>query len=161
MKKLPFNENWTCGGKPVTLPHDAQIGEKRSRDTSDGGHGYFPGGVYTYEKIFAVPDEFRGKTLILEFEGVYRRAFVSLNGREIARHAYGYTGFFVPLTDLNGTGENRLTVTADNSELPNSRWYTGSGIYRPVWLWVCEFPEVVFSFSSLTRQNRYWPGYSG
>lgn len=140
MKKLPFNENWTCNGKSVTLPHDAQIGEKRSRDTSDGGHGYFPGGVYTYEKIFAVPDEFRRKTLILEFEGVYRHAVVSLNGREIARHAYGYTGFFVPLTDLTGTGENRLTVTADNSELPNSRWYTGSGIYRPVWLWVCE-PE--------------------
>ncbi len=140
MKKLPFNDCWTCGGKPVTLPHDAQIGERRSRDTSDGGHGYFPGEVYTYEKIFAIPDEFRGKTLILEFEGVYRHAVVSLNGKEIARHAYGYTGFFVPLTALNGTEENRLTVTADNSALPNSRWYTGSGIYRPVWLWVCE-PE--------------------
>ncbi len=138
MQKLSFNEHWTCNQIPVTLPHDAQIGEKRSRDASDGGHGYFPGGVYTYEKIFTIPEAFRGKVLLLEFEGVYRNAVVSLNGREIARHAYGYTGFFAELAELNESGENRLTVTADNSELPNSRWYTGSGIWRPVWLWICE-----------------------
>ena len=62
MKKLPFNDCWTCNGKSVTLPHDAQIGEKRSRDTSDGGHGYFPGGVYTYEKIYADEDPASAET---------------------------------------------------------------------------------------------------
>lgn len=96
MKKESFNKDWTCNGKPVTLPHDA------------------------------------------EFEGVYKNATVSLNGKEIAFHAYGYTRFFVELGELNFGKENTLTVVADNSRLPNSRWYSGSGIYRPVWVYVCE-----------------------
>ena len=137
MQKRSFNNGWLCNGEPVTLPHDAQIREARGAAVSNGGHGYFPGGVYTYEKTFTVPEEWNGKTLILEFEGVYKNAAVSLNGKEIASHAYGYTNFFVELKDLNA-GENVLTVVADNSKLPNSRWYSGSGIYRPVWLYVCE-----------------------
>ena len=138
MKKESFNRDWTCNGKPVTLPHDAQITEKRGADISNGGHGYFPGGVYTYEKRFLAPEAWADKTVILEFEGVYKNATVSLNGKEIAFHAYGYTRFFVELEELNIGGENTLTVVADNSRLPNSRWYSGSGIYRPVWLYVCE-----------------------
>ena len=55
MQKLSFNQNWLFGGKVITLPHDAQITEKRGENTSGGGHGYFPGGVYTYEKTFTVP----------------------------------------------------------------------------------------------------------
>ena len=137
MKKLNFNDHWTVNGTPVTLPHDAQITELRSKDASNGGHGYFPGGVYTYEKTFAVPEEWQDKTLIVEFEGVYKNATVKLNGKELAFHAYGYTNFFVELKDFV-PGENKLTVVADNSKLPNSRWYSGSGIYRPVWLYVCE-----------------------
>lgn len=137
MKKLDFNANWTCNGKAVTLPHDAQITELRSKDASNGGHGYFPGGVYMYEKTFTVPAEWQDKTLIVEFEGVYKNATVSLNGKELCFHAYGYTNFFVKLDNL-ASGENTLTVVADNAKLPNSRWYTGSGIYRPVWLYVCE-----------------------
>ncbi len=138
MKKESFNKDWICNGKPVTLPHDAQIIEKRGADVSDGGHGYFPGGVYTYEKRFLAPEAWADKTVILEFEGVYKNATVSLNGKEIAFHAYGYTRFFVELEELNIGGENTLTVVADNSKLPNSRWYSGSGIYRPVWVYVCE-----------------------
>lgn len=145
MKKLSFNENWTVSGKPVTLPHDAQITEKRSKDASNGGHGYFPGGVYTYEKKFTAPKEWSGKRVILEFEGVYRNATVSLNGKELCFNPYGYTGFFVALDGLAYGAENVLTVVADNSKLPNSRWYSGSGIYRPVWLYVCDkiLPESV------------------
>ena len=135
MQKIAFNNNWTCNGKPVTLPHDAQITEKRSADTSNGGHGYFPGGIYTYEKTFSAPDEWADMTVLVEFEGVYKNATVSLNGKELCFHPYGYTGFFVELTDLNFGDENTLTVVADNSKLPNSRWYSGSGIYRPVWLY--------------------------
>ena len=138
MNKLSFNDNWTLGGKPVTLPHDAQISEKRGADVSDGGHGYFPGGVYTYEKTFTAPAEWAGKTVLVEFEGVYKNATVSLNGKELAFHPYGYTGFFVELEGLKIGEDNTLTVVADNSKLPNSRWYSGSGIYRPVWLHVCE-----------------------
>lgn len=138
MKKVSFNQNWICNGKAVTLPHDAQITEMRGADVSNGGHGYFPGGVYTYEKTFNAPTEWEGKDILVEFEGVYKNATVSLNGKELAFHPYGYTGFFVELKELNIGGENTLTVVADNSKLPNSRWYTGSGIYRPVWLYVCE-----------------------
>ena len=134
MKKVSFNEGWRCNGQPVTLPHDAQIAEKRDPDVSDGGHAYFPGGIYTYEKTFTAPAEWEGKTLLLEFEGVYKNASVSLNGKQIGFHAYGYTGFFLPLEDLKIGQENVLQVVADNSKIPNSRWYTGAGIYRPVWL---------------------------
>ena len=133
MQKIPFNDRWLCNGKPVTLPHDAQISELRSASASDGGHGYFPGGVYTYEKTFLVPNEWAGRKVLIEFEGVYRNCTVSLNGKEIGSHRYGYTGFALPL-ELNCGEENTLTVVADNSQIPNSRWYTGSGIYRPVWL---------------------------
>ena len=136
MKKLNFNQNWSCNGTPVTLPHDAMITEKRSKDASDGGHGYFPGGVYTYEKNFTAPAEWDGKKVIIEFEGVYKNCTVSLNGKEIGGHKYGYTSFALPLENLNIGGENTLTVVADNSKIPNSRWYTGSGIYRPVWVYV-------------------------
>ncbi len=138
MKKLSFNTNWTCNGKAVMLPHDAMITEKRSQDASDGGHGYFPGGVYTYEKTFTAPEEWKDKTVLVEFEGVYRNAEICLNGEKIFSHAYGYTGFFVELSGLNYGADNTLTVVADNSKLPNSRWYSGSGIYRPVWLYICE-----------------------
>ena len=136
MQKQSFNRCWTCNGKAVTLPHDAQITEKRGADVGGSGHGYFPGGVYTYEKTFTAPAEWAEKTILLEFEGVYKNATVSLNDKELCFHAYGYTRFFVELKELNIGGENTVTVVADNSKLPNSRWYSGSGIYRPVWLYV-------------------------
>lgn len=142
MEKISFNDHWSFyrqgdGSKRnVTLPHDAQISEKRGADVSDSGHGYFPGGVYVYEKIFTAPAEWRDKRILAEFEGVYRNCVITLNGREIGSHKYGYTSFTVELTDLKYGTDNILTVTADNSKLPNSRWYSGSGIYRPVWLYV-------------------------
>ena len=138
MEKICFNRDWVCNGKAVTLPHDAQITEKRGANVSNGGHGYFPGGIYTYEKKFTASAEWEGKTILVEFEGVYRNATVSLNGKELCFHPYGYTGFFANLDGLMIGAENTLTVVADNSKLPNSRWYSGSGIYRPVWLHVCE-----------------------
>ena len=138
MKKIVFTEGWLVDGTPVRLPHDAQILEKRSPDASNGAHAYFPGGLYTYEKTFTAPPEWADKTVIVEFEGVYKNAEVSLNGRTLCSHPYGYTGFFVELDSLICGAENTLTVIADNSRLPNSRWYSGAGIYRPVWLYVCE-----------------------
>lgn len=149
MKKIPFNDRWLCNGKPVTLPHDAQISELRSASASDGGHGYFPGGVYTYEKTFIVPNEWAGRKVLIEFEGVYRNCTVSLNGREIGSHRYGYTGFALPL-ELNCGEENTLTVVADNSQIPNSRWYTGSGIYRPVWLHIGDEDRIEYRGVKIT-----------
>lgn len=150
MKKLSFNGNWLCNGAAVTLPHDAQILEKRSQEASDGGHGYFPGGIYTYEKTFTAPADWEGKKILVEFEGVYKNSTVSLNGKVIGGHKYGYTTFTVELTGLNYGGENTLTVVADNSQLPNSRWYSGSGIYRPVWLHIGDAARIEYQGVKIT-----------
>ena len=150
MKKIGFNQNWTCNGTPVTLPHDAQILEKRNPAVSDGGHGYFPGGIYTYEKNFTTPAEWEGKKVLVEFEGVYKNSTVSLNGNVVGGHKYGYTTFTVELTGLSYGGENTLTVVADNSKLPNSRWYSGSGIYRPVWLYVGDAEHIAYQGVKIT-----------
>ena len=90
--------------------------------------------MYTYERTFTAPADWEGKKVLVEFEGVYKNSTVSLNGNVIGGHKYGYSTFTVELTGLNYGAENTLTVVADNSKVPNSRWYTGSGIYRPVWL---------------------------
>ena len=94
MNRIAFNENWTCNGELVTLPHDAMIEEKRSAQFSDGGHAYFPGGIYIYEKRFLAPKEWENKEVFLELEGVYRNATVYLNEEKVYFHAYGYTAFF-------------------------------------------------------------------
>jgi len=108
-------------------------------ETSQGGvnTGWYDAQDYTYEKTFAVPEAWRGNNLLLEFEGVYRKALVTLNGKKAAYHSYGYTHFYVDLSGLVEYGkENRLQVDVVNSDQPNSRWYSGTGIYRPVWLHV-------------------------
>lgn len=139
MNKVSFNENWIYNGTAVTLPHDAMITAPRSAQMpSGGGCGYFQGGIYEYEKTFVAPEEWENKAVLLQFEGVYRKARVYLNGVEVGGAPYGYIPFFVPLDALRYGEENTIRVVADNSQQPNSRWYTGGGIYRPVWLWVGE-----------------------
>lgn len=143
MQKQDFNRGWyfyrdgnEAAGEFVNLPHDAMIHEKRDCENT-AGLGYFPGGKYGYTKRFTVPEECREKTLLLEFEGVYRHADVFVNGQKAAHWAYGYTGFFVSLQPYLHYGEeNEIRVIADNAEQPNSRWYSGSGIYRKVNLWI-------------------------
>ena len=80
----------------------------------------------------------------MEYEGIYNNSTVSLNGVEIGGHKYGYTTFSVELTGIRYGEENILIVIADNSKLPNSRWYTGAGIYRPVWLYVGEKAHIKY-----------------
>ncbi len=145
MKRQSFNENWLCNGQPVTLPHDAMIHEKRQPDAPGGsGHAYFPGGVYTYEKQFEVSAEQASKPMLLYFEGTYRNAAVIVNGQEAGGCAYGYIPFTVDIAKLVHAGENTVSVRVDNSQLPNSRWYSGSGIYRPVWLVTAEEDHIAF-----------------
>ena len=148
MKTISLNDGWTFwrsgeaedAGEQVRLSHDAMIGEARSQDSPTGTHqSFFHGGVYRYERTLEVPAEWLDKRLTLEFEGVYRKATVYVNGAEVAYHDYGYTGFYVPLEGLR-EGENAIAVVVDNADQPNSRWYAGSGIYRPAWLHVAE-PE--------------------
>lgn len=140
MKKQAFNEGWLFGKQgdkdlqPVIIPHDAMIHETREPDGEGGSaHGYFPGGMYVYEKTFTAPKEWKDKTVLLEFEGVYKNSAVTINGKEAGGRPYGYVPFQICADGLlNYGGENVITVTADNSKLPNSRWYSGGGIYRPV-----------------------------
>ena len=147
MRKLDFNRGWTCrcltrneDEYAVTLPHDAMISEPRREDSQgEGNIGWYIGGDYEYRKKFVVPEEYERKTLILEFEGVYHNAEVYVNGRKAVFRPYGYTNFYVNLNGLVKIGkQNEIRVIARNSDQPNSRWYSGTGIYRPVFLWVGE-----------------------
>lgn len=145
MKKIPFNSNWLFHDDikntpeiPVTLPHDAMQTEQRLPGMKNGAAaGFFSGGRYVYRKRFTPEESWRDQSVILELEGVYRRSTVSLNGKKLGGWINGYTGYTVDLSDALLFGEeNELTVIADNTQTPNSRWYTGSGIYRDVFLHV-------------------------
>lgn len=134
MKRISWNEGWTFyrsderdSGCPVTLPHDAMIAEPRTEDSAGGTNtGFFEAHDYVYEKTFTAPED----AAYLEFEGVYHRAEVTLDGVSMPAHPNGYFGFRVPVT----AGEHSIRVIAHNAEQPSSRWYSGAGIYRPVTL---------------------------
>ena len=130
MKRNSFNLDWTfykenekSSAKVVTLPHDAMISEKRSKSFPSGtGSAYFAGGVYYYTKSLHAPKEWEGKHIALEFEGVYQKATILVNDTEVYKNAYGYSNFYVDLSDrLIFGADNTITVIADNSNCPNSR----------------------------------------
>lgn len=141
---IDFCSNWTfCkeGFKPVpvNLPHDAMLLEKRDGGCRNGvNSGYFPGGRYTYEKAFELDAAMLGKSVVLHFEGVYQNCKVYANRKLADSHRYGYTAFDVDISDFVQSGENTVRVEVDNSLEPNCRWYSGSGIYRPVQLLIRE-----------------------
>ena len=148
MIRRPFNEDWYVVREdapgaaerigPLTLPHDAMLFEQRDPHTPNGHHtGFFPGGVYRYSKTVHAPEDWRGCSVSLEFEGVYMRSEVFVNGRPAGGRPSGYAVFEVALDQLLAYGDDNLVeVVAHNDQMPNSRWYTGSGIYRPVHLLV-------------------------
>lgn len=153
MQRISFNENWKfykedrasdlipgrsdpAKEQTVTLPHDAMIGEERDPSHISGwSGGYYPGGTYVYSKTFNVAPEELGQVWLLEFEGAMGKARVYVNDHYVTANHYGYVGFQADLTALLKAGENRVTVRVCNDDQPNSRWYTGSGLYLPVWLW--------------------------
>lgn len=144
MKTIDWNRDWTFWREgeaertAVTLPHDAMQEEPRRQENPSGSAGaYFAGGVYEYRKVFQAPAEWAAGRVLLRFEGVYRNARICLNQKPIGTIVNGYTErTFVLTPHLRFGEENEITVTVDNSEMPNSRWYSGSGIYRPVTLLV-------------------------
>ncbi len=146
MRAIPFNAGWTCrhlnsNDAPisVTIPHDAMLEEHRTALAPSGKNGcWFEGFDYLYEKTFNAENEWANKSLLLEFEGVYQHAEVTLDGAKLAFRPYGYTNFYVDLTGKLTPGEHTLSVIARNSDQPNSRWYSGAGIYRPVTLWMAD-----------------------
>ena len=143
MKPTPLLTGWTCRhlgdtapGKPVTLPHDAMLAEPRTALSAGGTNtGWYEGYDYEYQRTLTVPENELADTHILEFEGVYHNAEVWLNGQKAAFRPYGYTNFYVDCAPYLHAGENELRVIARNADQPNSRWYSGAGIYRPVQLW--------------------------
>lgn len=143
MKSVSFNLGWYVRhvedsglGTPVTLPHDAMLSEPRTA-LAEGGLNvsWFEGRDYVYTKKWDVTQAQLARHNVLEFEGVYRKAEVFVNGKKAAFRPYGYTNFYVELDGLLRAGENTVEVIARNADQPNSRWYSGAGIYRPVKLW--------------------------
>ena len=143
MKPTPLLTGWTCRhlgdtapGKAVTLPHDAMLAEPRTAISAGGTNtGWYEGYDYEYQRTLTVPENELADTHILEFEGVYHNAEVWLNGQKAAFRPSGYTNFYLDCAPYLHAGENELRVIARNADQPNSRWYSGAGIYRPVQLW--------------------------
>lgn len=129
-----------AGWTAVTLPHDWSIAGPVDAAAPAAGHGgYFPTGAGWYRLKLAAPETWAGRRVEIEFEGAAMGAEVWLNGSSLGRWAYGYTPFRLELTPhLKLGGENVLAVRVDNSAQPNSRWYSGSGLYRPVWIRVTD-----------------------
>ena len=152
-KRVSFNQDWrfhlgeVANGqdtglndaqwRKLDLPHDWSIeGEFSENAPSGTGGGALPGGLGWYRKTFTVPLTAKGKLLFVEFDGVYRNSEVWINGHYLGKRPYGYISFAYELTPhlIYGGGQNVIAVKVDNSQQPNSRWYSGSGIYRNVWL---------------------------
>ena len=153
MKPTPLLTGWTCRhlgdtapGKPVTLPHDAMLAEPRTALSAGGTNtGWYEGHDYEYRRTLTVPENELADTHILEFEGVYHNAEVWLNGQKAAFRPYGYTNFYVDCAPYLHAGENELRVIARNADQPNSRWYSGAGIYRPVQLWTARGAHITLN----------------
>jgi beta-galactosidase len=147
MRRTSLNDSWTVrqktnrfaermglGAEPeeVTLPHDALITADRSASGSPAS-AYFPSGTWEYRRKLELRPEDAGACVALEFEGVYRDALIFVNESVAAHHTGGYSGFVVPIDHLLRPGEsNDIRVEARAHE--DSRWYSGAGIYRSVWL---------------------------
>lgn len=156
MKKINFNRQWNFSKLKsesftvthdtenkekvltVDLPYDAMIHEKRNAKTKNGGQtGYYPGGIYLYTKKFFVPKEFQNKQIMIEFAGIQGISKILIN------HVFAKTSFndyeseFINLNNFLKYGqENEIEVIVNNSVGQNSRWYSGSGIYRDVFLYL-------------------------
>ena len=138
MKKTDFTKSWRFGRTgeelvPVSVPHDAMLSEERKAENPSGsGAAYFAGGCYEYEKVFTLPE---CSSAVLLFEGIYPTGEIFLDGQKAAFANYGYGDCFVDCSHLADGKPHTVHVTADNTATPNSRWYSGAGIYRPVWLY--------------------------
>ncbi|HEY6914283.1 MAG TPA: glycoside hydrolase family 2 TIM barrel-domain containing protein [Paludibacter sp.] len=136
-KEKDFND---VAWRNLDLPHDWSIeGKILPKNPTKGAGGYCPAGIGWYRKTFQTPAEWKGKSVSVYFEGVYMNSEVFVNGKSLGVHPYGYTSFSYDLTSCLDYGkENTIAVRVDNSKYLNSRWYSGSGIYRHVWMQVTD-----------------------
>ena len=128
------------GWRELELPHDWAIeGDFSEEHPSGSGGGALPGGIGWYRKSFSLDSSDEGKKVFIDFDGVYMNSDVWINGTHLGHRPFGYISFRYDLTPhLDWNKENVITVRVDNSEQPNSRWYSGCGIYRNVWLTTVE-----------------------
>jgi beta-galactosidase len=125
--------------RTVDLPHDWSIELDPTPTGTTSDTGYFQGGLGWYRKTFTLPRSAAHRSVSLEFDGIYMDSVVFLNGKQVASHPYGYTGFAVDLADAHADGHTKNVVAVEvRNKLPSSRWYSGSGIYRNVHLVVTD-----------------------
>ena len=150
MNKTCIDEKWTfrrgfmdslgaikgSSGEVVNLPHDGMISSPVDKDAIPlYDSGYFKGEVCNYTKYINIPEEWRSRSFGLYFDGAMMNATVEVNGSKVGLQHYGYVPFYVDLTNKVTFGEeNRITVHLNTSMMPNSRWYTGTGLYRGAYL---------------------------
>ena len=133
MASPSYNDaHWRC----LNVPHDWAVeGDFSAGNPSGAGGGALPGGVGWYRKSLVLsPADRNGKRFFLEFDGVYMNSTVYVNGQKVGFRPYGYSSFEYDVTEYLHDGKNMVAVRVDNSDQPNSRWYSGCGIYRHVWL---------------------------
>ena len=154
MKQIKWNENWKFwpdkdafalvwnipeNARDITLPHDAMIEKPAYAKSPNGGNtGYRDGGNYTYVKHLTLTEAELGKKYILRFDGVYCHALIYVNEQLAGSEPYGYSTFYVNLTPWLHDGVNEIRIQARNAGMTNSRWYSGSGIYRDVYLFTSD-----------------------
>ena len=146
-----FNKNWKffLGDEPgakspaysdlkwrkLTLPHDWSIeGKFDEKNPAKPEGGGLPTGIGWYRKEFTAPADFQNRVISIEFDGVYKNSEVWINGKYLGKRPYGYSSFSYEISKFLKSGKNIIAVKVDNSAQPDSRWYSGSGIYRNVWL---------------------------
>ena len=133
MSKVEYNDSWW---RKLDVPHDWAIeGDFYAGNPSGAGGGALPGGIGWYRKHFQISDlSPLTSKFYIEFDGVYMNSTVYVNGQKVGYRPYGYSSFEYDITPYLKEGENVVAVRVDNSDQPNSRWYSGCGIYRHVWL---------------------------
>jgi beta-galactosidase len=131
-KSAVFNDqNW----RKLTLPHDWSIeGKFDEKNPAKPEGGGLPTGIAWYRKVFNAPVNYKERLITVEFDGVYKNSEVWINGHYLGKRPYGYSSFFYEISRFLIAGRNTIAVKVDNSAQPDSRWYSGSGIYRNVWL---------------------------
>lgn len=141
--------------REITLPHDAMMESDANPESKNKGNtGFRDGDIYNYVKLFEVKEEYKNKTIILKFEGIYMNAMVYVNGELAGKCPYGYTTFYVELNDYLKYGqENEIRVIVRNGAMTNSRWYSGGGIYRDVYLLISDLTYIVPDGVQVTTEN--------
>lgn len=131
-KNPDFNDQqW----RTLNLPHDWSIeGQFDQKNPAKPEGGGLPTGIGWYRKDFIAPANYKNRLISIEFDGVYKNAEVWINGHYLGKRPYGYSSFAYEISAYLNAGKNTIAVKVDNSAQPDSRWYSGSGIYRNVWL---------------------------